>query len=91
MSSSLECRLETSLVYVLRVVTVSSVPSSEPIRDELGRSLRSCDAFEFVKLHRTSQCRGCSRIDRNPVVFRDVLKPKENQWFFRVLDVLVAS
>ena len=42
MSSSLECRLETSLVYVLRVVTVSSVPSSEPIRDELGRSSQSC-------------------------------------------------
>ena len=27
---------------MLRVVTVSSVPSSEPIRDELGRSSRSC-------------------------------------------------
>ena len=89
MSSSLECRLETSLVYVLRVVTVSSVPSSEPIRDELGRSAQR--PIEFVKLHRTSQSRGCSRIDRNPLVFRDVLKPKENRWFFRVLDVLVAS
>ena len=43
MSSSLECRLETSLVYVLRVVTVSSVPSSsESIREELGRSLQIC-------------------------------------------------
>ena len=89
--SSLRIRLETSLVNLFRDVTVSSVSSSEPIRDELGRSLQSCDAFEFVKLHRTWQSRGCSRIDRNPLVFRDVLKPKENRWFFRVLDVLVAS
>ena len=31
-----------SLVNVFRDVTVSSVSSSEPIRDELGRYARSC-------------------------------------------------
>ena len=71
--SSLRIRLETSLVNLFRDVTVSSVSSSEPIRDELGRSAQR--PIEFVKLHRTSQSRGCSRIDRNPVVFRDVLNP----------------
>ena len=70
------------MVDLFRVVTLLNVPSSEPSRDELGRSAQSCDAFEFVELHRTSQSRGCSRIDRNPLVFRDVLKPKENQCFF---------
>ena len=52
------------------------------VETSLVDSSELCDAFEFVELHRTSQSRGCSRSDRNPLVFRDVLKPKENQCFF---------
>ena len=40
--SSLRSRLEMSLVNLFRDVTVSSVSSSEPIKEELGRYAQSC-------------------------------------------------